>query len=69
MRITSANDVNGDVIRIGTTISAWLGGKEYIAKVTGFEHYQGNVVRVTATREDDGTEIKAFSDAVARVRS
>jgi hypothetical protein len=69
MHITSANDINGDVIRIGTKIKIWHDQEEFTATVTSFEHYQGNVVRVDATRDDDGTEIKTFSDAVIRFKS
>ena len=68
MQITNASDMNGDVIAIKTRIRAWLYKKEYTAVITGFEHYQGNVVRVVAIRDDDGTEVKAFSDAVVRFR-
>jgi hypothetical protein len=71
MRITSASDMNGDTVNIGTEIKVWLGGSdytEYVAVVTGFEHYQDNVVRVTAVLKDGGGEIKAFSDAIARSR-
>jgi hypothetical protein len=66
MRITSASDMNGDVVSIGTEIKGWLGRKEYAAVITGFEHYQGNVVRVIAVLKDGGGEIKAFSDAIVR---
>jgi len=66
MHITSASDINGDVIRINTRIKVWYDQEEYTAVITGFEHYQGNVVRVVAIRDDDGTETKTFSDAVVR---
>ena len=68
MQITSASDINGDVISIGTQIKGWHAKEEYTATITGFEHYYANVVRVVATRDDDGTEIKAFSDSVFRVQ-
>jgi hypothetical protein len=64
-----ANDINGDVIRVGTKIKGWYDQKEYTATITGFERYQGNVVRVIAIRDDDGTEHKTFSDAVVRFKS
>jgi hypothetical protein len=66
MRITSASDMNGDVVNIGTEIKFWLDKTEYTATVTGFEHFQGNVVRVVAVLKDGGGEIKTFSDAIAR---
>jgi len=69
MQIISASDMNGDDIRIKTRIRAWLDSKEYTAVITGFEHYQGNVVRVVAIRDDDKTEVKTFSDAVVRFHS
>jgi hypothetical protein len=69
MQITSASDINGDIIRIGTVIKIWHDQEEFTATITGFEHYQGNVVRVDATRDDDGTEFKTFSDAVTRFKS
>jgi hypothetical protein len=68
MHITMASDINGDVIRIGTRIKGSYGKDEYTAVITGFEHYQGNVVRVDAIRDDDGTEIKTFSDAIVRLQ-
>jgi hypothetical protein len=58
--------MNGDMIRVGTKIKTWIGTEEYTAVVTGFEHYQGNVVRITAT-VDDGFEIKTFSDSSVRL--
>jgi hypothetical protein len=64
MRITSARDLNGDEIRIGSRIETFDYKERFIAVIKGFEHYQGNVVRVVATREDDSTEVKTFSDAV-----
>lgn len=67
MQITHCSDMNGDMIRVGTKIKAWCEAQEYTANVTGFEHYQGNVVRITATRDGDGVEMKAFSDAVVRM--
>ena len=69
MKITSASDVNGDVLNIKTRIRAWFDGKEYTAVITGFEHYQGSVVRVVAIRDDDGTEVKTFSDMAVRFKS
>ena len=66
MRITSAIDLNGDEIRIGSRIEAFNLEDSFIAVIKGFERYQGNVVRVVATREDDNTEFKTFSDAVVR---
>jgi hypothetical protein len=67
MEITYCSDMNGDMIRAGTRIRAWLETEEYTAVVTSFERYQGNVVRITATRDGDGVEIKTFSDAVVRL--
>jgi hypothetical protein len=69
MQITSASDMNGDDIRAKSKIKMWIEQREYIAVVTGFEHYQGNIVRVVAILDDDGTEVKAFSDSVVRFRS
>jgi hypothetical protein len=69
MQITSANDINGDVIRVNTKIKCWHDQEEYIATITGFERYQGNVVRVNAIRDDNGTEVKMFSDSVVRFKS
>jgi len=69
MQITSASDMNGDDIRAKSKIKMWIEQKEYTAVVTGFEHYQGNIVRVVAILDDDGTEVKAFSDSVVRFRS
>lgn len=69
MKITSASDMNGDVLNIKTRIRTWYDRQEYTAIITGFEHYQGDVVRVVAIRDDDGTEIKTFSDAVVRFKS
>jgi hypothetical protein len=66
MRITSASDMNGDVVNIGTEIKGWLDRTEYTATVTGFESYQGNVVRVIASLKESGEEIKAFSDTIVR---
>jgi hypothetical protein len=67
--ISSASDMNGDDIRINTRIRVWIEQEERTAVITGFEHYQGNVVRVDAVLDDDGTEVKTFSDAVIRYRS
>jgi hypothetical protein len=69
MRITSASDMNGDVISIKTKIRLWISDGEHTAVITGFEHYQGNVVRVAAILDNDGTEVKVFSDAVIRFKS
>ena len=66
--ITNAKDMNGDVISIRTRIKAWLNGQSYTAVITGFESYQGDVVRVVAIRDDDRTETKTFSDAVVVFR-
>jgi len=68
MQITSASDINGNVIRVGTKIKAWYDKKEYTAIITGFERYHANVVTVIAIRDDDGTETKTFSDAVVRFK-
>lgn len=67
MKITYCSDMNGDVIRVGTQIKAWYHDQEYTARVTSFERYQGNVVRITAIRDGDGVEMKEFSDAVIRI--
>jgi hypothetical protein len=69
MRITSASDMNGNAIGIKARIKYYDKRTEYTAVITGFEHYEGNVVRVTAIRDIDGTEVKLFSDSVARFRS
>ena len=69
MRITSASDMNGDVLNIKTRIKTTINKREYTAVITGFEHFQGNVVRVTAILDDNGAEIKTFSDAVVRFKS
>lgn len=69
MKITSASDMNGDVLNIKTQIKAWYENKEYTAVITGFEYYHGNVVRVIAIRDDDGTEARTFSDVVVRFKS
>jgi hypothetical protein len=69
MQVTRANDMNGDEVTISTRIKAYLEGQEYTAVITGFEQYYGNIVRITAIRDDDGTEVKAFSDAIVRFRS
>lgn len=68
MQITSASDMNGDVLSIKTRIKTWINKQEYTATITGFERYQGNVVRVVAILDGDGTEIKTFSDAVVRFK-
>ena len=69
MHITSARDMNGNVLNIKTRIKTTLNMKEYTAVIIGFEPYQGSVVRVVAMRDDDGTEVKTFSDAVVRFKS
>jgi hypothetical protein len=69
MQITSANDMNGDVVSINTRIKTTIDKQEYTAVITGFEHYQGNVVKVVAILDENGIEIVAFSDAVVRFKS
>lgn len=69
MKITSASDMNGDVLNIKTRVRMTISKREYTAVITGFEHFQGNVVRVTAILDGIGAEIKTFSDAVVRLKS
>ncbi|HWI67243.1 MAG TPA: hypothetical protein VNS88_02490 [Nitrospiraceae bacterium] len=70
MKITRANDMNGDVLTIKTRIRGWHDNKEFTAVITGFEYYQGDdCIRVVAIRDDDGTEVKTFNDVVVRFKS
>jgi hypothetical protein len=69
MPIQNVSDMNGDVLNVGTHIRATLDKQEYTAVITGFEHFQGNVLKVIAIRDDDKTEVTTFSDAVVRFKS
>lgn len=59
-----AKDMDGKDLEIGSDVRAWEDGKEYTAKVKGFEMFHGPIKRVVVTRDDDQTERKTFSDAV-----
>jgi hypothetical protein len=69
MPIQNVSDMNGDVLNVGTHIRATLDKQEYTAVITGFERFQGNVLKVIAIRDDDKTEVTTFSDAVVRFKS